>query len=142
MGVYLKMKGINKAFFGQDNALKIQYNTDTNEVYLHLGKVHEKVWTWYRAKLNDVELGNIIQVLVGKINHISFFHKFNSNPQQIFVDRSKNGKTFAFRIGSMSKALNEAEAYVLKILIESLIVKLNSHPLVISSKDYQNDEKQ
>jgi len=81
-----------------------------------------------------VELGNIIQALDGKVNSLSFYHKFNKKPQQIFVNRGEDKKYVFFKIGSISKSLNEAEAYVLKTLLKTAILRLNSHPSVFEIK--------
>lgn len=128
------MKGVNKAFFGQNCALKIQYNQNTNQVFMHLGKIQENKWTWYKAKLNDVELGKIIQVLEDKTKSLSFFHKFNNKPQQIYVNRGEDKRYIFFKIGSISKSINDAEANVLRTLLTSMIIKLNSHPSVFEIK--------
>ena len=52
---------INKAFMSKNNALKIQYNKNVNQIYVHAGKKDNDKWIWIKSKFNDAEIGEILR---------------------------------------------------------------------------------
>ena len=109
----------NKAFFGKTSCLKATQNT-LGEVYFHFGLEQNKVWKWKKVKFSDTELAQIIYVLQGKINSISFFHNFNDDKTQIWITRKDNSVTFKTKFAS--RTLVDGELLVLEILIRQFII--------------------
>jgi len=115
---------INKAFFGKNTVLKIQYHKEKKQAYIHAGKkTLDAKWTWNKVKFSDSELGMILNVLSGKTEKISFFHKFNGNKKQIWINKD-NGILF-FKIDDISKSLTLGEQEVMKILLQKIILMMN-----------------
>jgi len=110
----------NKAFFGKTTCLKVTQNT-MGEVYFHFGLEQNKVWTWKKVKFNDVELADIVSVLNGKRDSVSFFHNFNDDKTQIWITRKENAVTFKTK--HSSRTLIGGELYVLELLLNHLIVR-------------------
>ena len=114
---------LNRTFFGQTTALKVQYNKDLNKIFVHTGKKNGESWKWEVAKLYDTELAEVLRLLNKEIDRIGFFHQFESKETKISVNRKE--ETVFFRIGDISKALNYGEQVVLKLLLENLILRSN-----------------
>ena len=115
---------LNKAFFGKNNCLKITLNM-SKDCYFHFGVLkNEKNWGWKKVKFNDMELGEIINVLENKKPSVSFFHKFNGGQTQIWINKSE--KYFFIKVKELSKSLNEGEQTVLKVLLERIIWIMNT----------------
>ena len=117
---------INKAFMSKAGSLKIQVNTKTKSIYLHAGKKQaDDTWSWEKTKIDDSECGAILNVLKGRIDKISFFHKFNDNQKRTWINKDNNG-LFWIRIEDYKKSLNPGEQTVFEILLEQAIVACNS----------------
>ena len=65
---------INKSFLSKNNALKVQYNKDTNQIYLHARKKDNDQWIWIKTNFSDTEIGDILRVLNGQAEKCSFYH--------------------------------------------------------------------
>lgn len=113
---------INKAFFGKKNCFKLILN-DQKECYFHFGIEKNGIYEWKKVKMNDNELGEIIQVLRKDKPTISFFHNFNGNSTQIWINRKDN--YFFIKVKELSKSFSEGEQEVLKILLEHIILEMN-----------------
>ena len=114
---------INKAFMSKNNALKIQYNKDVNQIFIHAGKKDNEKWVWIKTKFSDSEIGDILRVLNGQTDKCSFFHQFNGNTTRTWINK-KDGFVF-FKIEDISKALNSGEQEVLKVLLNKIILLSN-----------------
>ena len=115
-----QQSGLSRCFFGQSNALKIQYSDDSGSIYISIGtKSEQGQWSWRAAKLKDVEAGDILRVLQGISDNVSFYHKFKGNSNRISINR-KDASLF-IRIEDFSKALNTGEQQVLLIFLEQAI---------------------
>jgi len=117
---------LDKCFFGQKTALKVQYNQDNNSIYIGIGiKDEADQWTWKNAKIKDTEAAEIIRVLTGKTDSTSFYHTYNDNKTQIWINR-KEEQVF-FKIDEFAKGLNTGEQEVLKIvLLEAIRLQIIS----------------
>ena len=109
----------NKAFFGKTSCLKITQNT-FGEVYFHFG-LDNKGWTWKKVKFSDSELAQIIQVLKGTSNSVSFFHKFNNENTQIWINRRDDSVNFKTK--HSSRTLFNGELLVLEIMLTNCILR-------------------
>lgn len=107
----------------KNNALKIQYNKDKNQIFFHAGKKDNDKWNWIRSKFSDSEIGEILRVLNGKIDKCSFYHQYNGKAKRTWINK-KNGYLF-FKIEDISKALNSGEQEVMKVLLEKVILLAN-----------------
>lgn len=113
---------INRAFFGKDSAFKVNL-TKKGECYFNIGKKDGKKWVWTKAKMNDLELAQIIFVLEGSSKKVSFYHQFQGDKTQIWITTQDS---FVFiKIDELSKRLNKAEQQVLKVLIEHCVLRMN-----------------
>jgi hypothetical protein len=117
---------LNKCFFGKSNCLKIMLNTN-KECYMHWGIEKDKIWQWLRAKFHDEELGKIIRVLDGKLPSIAFFHSYNENKAQFWINRKENvvllrAKTLTL---DMAKSLDDGSQEVLSTLLKIIIGRMN-----------------
>ena len=109
---------LDKAFFGKINCLKIQMN-QKDEIYFHIGISKDSKWNWIKVKMNDSELGEIINLLKKENGKSSFFHSFNENKTQIWCNKSNTG--FSIKIKDISKNLTLGESEVLRIILEESI---------------------
>jgi hypothetical protein len=109
----------NKAFFGKTTCLKVTQNNE-GEIYFHFGLEQNKVWTWKKVKFSDTEIAQIIYVLEGKSQSISFFHNFNDDKTQIWITRKDNSVTFKTK--HSSRTLIDGEILVLEILLKQFII--------------------
>jgi len=116
---------INKAFMSKKNALKIQYNKDVNQIYIHAGKKDTEKWVWIKSKFADSEIGEILRILDGQIDKCSFFHQYNRKATRTWINK-KNGFIF-FKVEDISKALNSGEQEVMKVLLRKIIVLANTN---------------
>lgn len=124
---------LDKCFFGKESALKVQYDKDTNKLYLGVGKKNDNDWTWEKAKLKDVEAAEILRVIASKTEAASFFHSFNNKNTKIWVNKSED--SLVIKIESQSKKLNPAEQEVLRIFLEEVILQTFSSQKVASSSE-------
>lgn len=115
---------LEKAFFGKINCFKVLVNTD-NEVYFHLGLLQEKKkeWGWEKAKMNDMELGEIVALLRSSEGSASFYHSFQDKKTQIWCKRDQKGLNL--KINDWSKNLSVGESEVIRILLEEIIKRRN-----------------
>lgn len=119
---------INKCFIAQTTAVKFQLTQDKDEIkaFMHVGRKNEDKWDWEKSKLHDGELAEILLVLEGKKEGVNFFHKFNGDSKQIYVNRDKrDGKAVWFKIQKLQKPLIPPEQRVLKVLLEWMIMRKN-----------------
>jgi len=113
---------IDKCFFGQKSALKLQYNQDNNAIFLGIGKKEDNgSWNWRNAKIKDTEAAVIIRVINGQTDTASFYHTYNDNSTKIWINRKED--RMVVRIEEHSKALAPDEQIVLKILLMEAIVR-------------------
>ena len=121
---------LQKAFFGKNNCLKLTLNNDL-ECYFEFGtpkatqvpKKEGAGWNWKPVKFNDSELGEIINVLEGKKDSVSFFHDFKGDKTQIWIKKSE--KFFSIKVKELSKGLNDGEQRVLLELLKHIIIRMN-----------------
>jgi hypothetical protein len=117
-----KRAKIDKCFFGQKTALKIQYNQENKSIYLGIGKKEEDdSWTWKTAKMKDTEAAEILRLLQQKTESVNFYHTRNGNETKIWINR-KDQAVF-FKIEEYAKELSPAEQEVLRIVLEEAILQ-------------------
>jgi hypothetical protein len=117
-----RLTAIDKCFFGQKSALKLQYNQDNNAIFLGIGKKEDNGnWNWRNAKIKDTEAAEIIRVISGQTDTPSFYHSYNDNNTKIWISRKED--RMVARIEDHSKALAPDEQVVLKILLKEAIVR-------------------
>lgn len=126
---------MQKAFFGKDNCLKLTLSekideknklNNEKECYFEFGtpKQNSKEgWNWKPVKFNDAELGEIINVLEGKKDSVSFFHDFKGDKTQIWIKKSE--KFFSIKVKELSKGLNDGEQRVLLELLKHVIIRMS-----------------
>lgn len=114
----------NKAFFGKENCLKLTLNS-RKECYMHWGMNKDGKYEWFKIKFNDLELGQIHEVLDGKKSQQAFFHTFNGKQRQIWINKSADGESVFFKIKEMNKSLSRGEAVVMKLLIAEIILQMS-----------------
>lgn len=114
-------KLFGKDFFGKDNCLKAYLN-EKLDFYLEFGKKQKDSWSWKKVKMNDLELGEIILVLEDKKSSVAFFHNFNGDKTQIWVNKDK----FLFiKVKELSKSLSDGEQVVLRELLKHAVLRMN-----------------
>ena len=107
---------LDKCFFGQKSALKVQYNQEKNSIYIGIGKKDEADhWTWKNAKIKDTEAAEIIRVITGKTDSTSFYHTYNDSKTQIWINRRE--EQVFFKIDEFAKGLDAGEQEVLRIVL-------------------------
>ena len=112
--------GVSRCFFGQKNAFKIQYSFEQKAIFISIGvKKENGEWDWKGAKIKDIEAGEILRILCGKAESVSFYHTFNGRSNRIWINQ-KDENTI-IRIEKYSKALNSGEQEVLFILLQEAI---------------------
>lgn len=113
-----------KVFFGKDNAFKLNLN-DEGDLYFELGSKEDGSdgWAWKSAKMSDVEIGEIINVLENNSAKASFYHEFEGDQTQIWVNRKD--KYVFVKIGERSKSLNEGQQTVLRELLKYAVLRSN-----------------
>ena len=120
----MKKNHFQKAFFGKDNCLKVTLNKDM-ECYFEFGLPNKEGsgWKWKPVKFSDMELGEIINVLEGKKDSVSFFHDFKGDKTQIWVKKSE--KFFTIKVKELSKGLSTGEQVVLRELLKHAVVRMS-----------------
>lgn len=117
---------LERAFFSQESVLKVVVN-NKNECYFQWGWKAQGKWDWKNVKFNDAELGEILLVLEGGKDKVSFFHNFETRKgktiTQIWINRSNSYCTF--KVKECSKGLNTGEQKVLEVLLKHAIVMMN-----------------
>lgn len=124
---------INKPFFSKTTCLKIMLvsknikDTKIKECYfnwgiLQNGSKDKDKWKWIKAKFKDTELGDIITVLDGISDSVSFCHKYNNVIRSIWV-YNKEGKV-SLKVKEVSKSLTTGEQIVLSIILKEIIKKM------------------
>lgn len=113
---------VSKAFFGKNNCLKAYLNSDL-DFYFEFGVTIKDSWSWKKVKMNDAELGEIILVLEQKKDSVSFFHNFNNDKTQIWVNRKDD--FFFIKVRELSKSLSQGEQVVLRELLKYCILRSN-----------------
>lgn len=119
-------KNFSKLFISKNSACRFQYSPELKAVFVSAGKKSEDQWTWQRAKMTDSELGEIIRVLDGSAEKVSFFHKFHDKETKIWVNR--NEENVFIRVNDQSKPLSPGEQMVLKILLQGIIEENSKEP--------------
>lgn len=114
---------VSKAFFGKNNCLKAYLNENL-DFYFEFGKTEdEKTWSWKKVKMNDDELGQIINVLENNEQSVSFFHDFKGDKTQIWVN--KKDKFLFIKVKELSKSLTIGEQIVLRELLKYSVLRTN-----------------
>ncbi|PIN79937.1 hypothetical protein COV13_04430 [Candidatus Woesearchaeota archaeon CG10_big_fil_rev_8_21_14_0_10_32_9] len=114
---------ISKAFFGKNNCLKAYLNENL-DFYFEFGKTEdEKTWSWKKVKMNDDELGQILNVLENNEQSVSFFHDYKGEKTQIWIN--KKDKFLFIKVKELSKSLTTGEQFVLRELIKYAILRIN-----------------
>lgn len=108
---------LDKAFFGKDNCLTIQLRDGS--CYFKWGKKIGDSWNWKNVKFSDVELGDILRVLEGQTTEAKFYHSFNDESTQIWINR--NESSVVFKAADFVKGLNSGEQKVLEVLLSKVI---------------------
>lgn len=124
---------IDRAFHGKDKALVFTYEEGNNKsIFMNIGKKNGEKWEWIKCKISDEECGNIIQVLRGNRQEVSFFHKSVNKEgveqtKNILISRLKddNAKVIV-SINKVSKLLTFGEQEVLRVLMEKVIIECNT----------------
>ena len=111
---------ISKAFFGKNNCLKVTFNNQ-RDCYFEFGTALKEKWSWKKVKLNDGELGDILRVLEGKSQSVSFFHDFKGDKTQIWIN--KKDDLFFIKVRELSKSLSTGEQRVLEELLKFMIMR-------------------
>jgi hypothetical protein len=111
-----------KIFFGKDNAFKVGLNKE-GDTYFQLGHKQGESWKWKKVKMNDVELGEIINVLEGNAPKASFYHEFQGDKTQIWV--TKKDKYIFVKIGENSKSLSPGQQTVFRELLKYAVLRSN-----------------
>ncbi|MFP4567485.1 MAG: hypothetical protein ACLFN8_00930 [Candidatus Woesearchaeota archaeon] len=114
-------KIFGRDFFGKDNCLKAYLN-ERCEFYFEFGKNIGSSWSWKKVKMSDVELGEILLVLEEKKSSVAFFHDFNGDKTQIWVNRDK---FFFIKVKELSKSLSAGEQVVLRELLRYATLRMN-----------------
>ncbi len=109
---------VNKAFFGKTSCLKVLLN-DKKVCFFHFGLKTDGKYNWKKVKMDDSELGGILNVLIGKKDSVDFVHRYNDNSTQIWVNRS--GGNFFIKVKELTKSFNEGEQVVLQVLLRDVI---------------------
>lgn len=112
---------INKAFFGKDNCLKLNLN-DKKELYIHIGKKINE-WEWNKAKLTDLEVAQIIVLCESENGSTSFYHDYNGQKTQIWLNKSKD--YLNVKIKDKAKSLKTPEIIIMNQLLKHSIVRMN-----------------
>ncbi|MCB1084461.1 MAG: hypothetical protein KDK61_09140, partial [Simkania sp.] len=76
---------------------------------------------WKKVKMNDMELGDILRVLEGKAEQVSFFHDFKGEKTQIWIN--KKDDAFFIKVRELSKSLTTGEQRVLQELLGFIIIR-------------------
>ncbi|MFT4311522.1 MAG: hypothetical protein ACMXX7_02760 [Candidatus Woesearchaeota archaeon] len=113
---------ISKVFFGKNNCLKAYVNKQ-KEFYFEFGLEQHQKWSWKKVKMNDDELGEILNVLENKKPNVSFFHDFKGDKTQIWI--TKKEKAFFIKVKELTKSLNEGEQTVLREILKYSIIRMN-----------------
>ena len=113
---------ITKTFFGKNNCLKAYVNQN-KEFYFEFGVNKEEKWAWKKVKMNDDELGDILNVLENQKTNTSFFHDFKGDKTQIWI--TKKDKAFFIKVKELTKSLNEGEQTVLREILKYSIIRMN-----------------
>ena len=112
---------ISRAFFTKKSCLKVTFNNQL-DCYFEFGTIkNDNSWSWKKVKMNDMELGDILRVLEGKADSVSFFHDFKGEKTQIWINRS--GNAFFIKVRELSKSLSTGEQRVLQELLQFMIVR-------------------
>ncbi len=114
-------KLFGKDFFGKDNCLKAYLNSDL-DFFFEFGKKNGDSWSWKKVKMSDLELGEIILVLEDRKKSVAFFHNFNGDKTQIWVNRDK---FFFIKVREISKSLGDGEQVVLRELLRHSVIRMN-----------------
>ena len=114
---------LNKAFFGKSNCIKVMLNVQ-KECYIHWGwKNANEKYEWIKCKFSDTEIADIVSVLEGKKDSVAFYHTFNENSRQIWINRKQ--EAVFFKIKEMTKFLSEGEQKVLSLLLSHVVVQMS-----------------
>lgn len=111
---------LDKSFFGKINCLKIQMSK-TKDVYFHMGLLDNKVnsWNWEKVKMNEIEIGELINLLRKDTGSCSFFHVFGEKKTQIWCNKSE--KSLSVRIDKVSKNMSIGESEVMRVILEECV---------------------
>lgn len=111
---------LDKAFFSQTGALKIQYDPERPGIFLGIGKKANDTWTWKTAKLKDVEAAQIIRLIQGKTESIDLYHTFETAATRISISKNEKDEAY-FKIDDHAKKLDPNEQEVLRIILQETI---------------------
>lgn len=113
-------------------------------------------WSWSKLKLSDIELAEILLVIKGVKQSVSFYHNFNGAAAQLWINRQDIAKDSAkdstrndnitgaifFKTKDKSNDINKqltlAEAEILRIMIEGSILamsKIEAQSMQASSRN-------
>ncbi len=122
---------INKPFFSKTTCLKVMLvskdveDAKITECYFNWGILQSGTknnWKWIKVKFNDTELGEIIGVLDGISESVSFCHKYNNVIRSIWVYK-KSGKV-TLKVKEVSKSLTIGEQIVLSNVLKTIIQQM------------------
>lgn len=117
---------LQRAFFTPESALKVMVNSN-KECYFQWGWKTPAGWVWKKVKFNDAELGEILLVLEGRKERVSFYHSFDgrdgTTTTQVWVNRS--GEYCTLKVKECSKSLNAGEQRVLQQLLQHAIIMMS-----------------
>lgn len=122
---------INKPFFSKTTCLKVMLVSKTikdmkiKECYFNWGIIQNGTknnWKWIKAKFKDTELGEIVGVLSGISDSVSFCHRYNNVIRSIWVYK-KSGKV-SLKVKEVSKSLTVGEQIVLSNVLNQIIQQM------------------
>ena len=112
---------MDKAFFGKDNCLTVQLRAGS--CFFKWGRKVGDSWEWKSVKFSDVELGEIVGLLEGRVDEAKFYHSFNDESTQIWISRLD--KSVVFKAGEYTKGLALGEQKVLEVLLTHTVWMMN-----------------
>lgn len=112
---------LKHSFFGQANCLTISNGNIGS--FMSIGKKNGTGWNWEAAKMSLPELGDIIAVLKGVVDKVSFFHQYEGKKTQIWVNKESEKGIVFFKIQDHAKPLNQGEQQVLQVILKEIILQ-------------------
>ena len=113
---------LDKVFFSQTSALKVQHDNNRPGIFLGIGKkADDGTWTWKTTKLKDTEAAQIIRLIQGRAQTVDFYHTFQGEATKIQIN--KKDDDVYIKIEDHSKKIDPAEQEVLRIILEDTILQ-------------------
>ena len=78
---------LSRVSFGKESCVKLERNG--RGTWLQVGRKSGEAWDWQKAKLSDVEVGELLLVLDARQEQASWFHKFDGRESRISAARKE-----------------------------------------------------